>query len=412
MVNNGFKLLINIAPVLALCLWLTAIYFAFENTPTGQIRNEAVSQMVSAGNKIRQVAFLTGALLSLVSMTGKPLPRSFYRFLLILSVFLLSSLWSIAPDYTIRRSIRFLCLGFVLLPLSVSRQRLFQAMGTILVFSLVICSVSLIGYARGLGLTDMGGEMRLQGVTPQPNALGPLALMGIILLCLQHKRPGVYFIGALAVLLSTLILTRSRSSYVAAFVFVAVYLATKSASHRFWVVSGIILLTMITTVAVGFFDVTEFWGRDLTFTGRTQVWNLTIQDWFTHPILGTGFGASYVPVSGSLFEKTLSHTNWATVHSHQEFLQLFNELGLLLAPFVLFVLLTGIPFRSRIALYVLVPLIPYILVETVIFDGTVFSIMFFLIYLSANCLKENRCHSAKQEFRSMRAVSISEIPQC
>jgi hypothetical protein len=236
-------------------------------------------------------------------------------------------------------------------------------------------------YFQGYGVTRMGEEIRLQGITPQPNALGPLTVMGIILLFYNKRNNKISFYITFLILIITLIVTRSRTSYAAFIIFIALYFAVKKREYRFWIISGLSFLFLIIYISIGYLGITEFWGRNLTFTGRTNIWLLTIQDWMTHPILGTGFGASFVPVHGSLFETTLKHMNWATVHSHQEVLQLFNELGLIFAPIIILIISMGIPYGAKITTYICIPLLIYISFGTLLFEGTIFSVMLFLIYL-------------------------------
>ncbi|MHA1301614.1 MAG: O-antigen ligase family protein [Candidatus Helarchaeota archaeon] len=285
------------------------------------------------------------------------------------------------------------------MPLSASFEKFIRALKTVLAYAFIICSISLIMFLKDEGITRMLGEIRLQGPTPQPNALGRVALMGIILsfYLFKNKKAFLSFLSALFCI--TLYLTKSRTSYISFLLFLFLYIALKNPNLKpiFLIALILFMITIISTI--GIFEVREFAGRDLTLTGRTFIWELTLKDLIKHPILGSGYGASFIPVRNSLYKLILERLNKATTHSHQEILQLFNELGLLFAPIIIIFLFLGIQVRTRIAIYILVTIIPLILVETVIFSGAIFSLMFFLIYLNKSNL-ENEYNISKISLRN------------
>jgi len=360
-----------------LVLWLSAFYISYNPMPAGEVTNEILFNIVSQGSKTRQILIIISALLSLLMIKKGKIPRNIYFILIICLIFFTSSLWSIAPLFTLKRSFLFLCLIIVLLPLSASFEQFIRALKTVLAYAFIICSISLIMFLKDEGITRMLGEIRLQGPTPQPNALGPLALMGIILsfYLLKNKKAFLCFLSALFCI--TLYLTKSRTSYISFLLFLFLYIALKNPNIKPIFLIALILFMIIIISAIGIFEVREFAGRDSTLTGRTFIWELTLKDLIEHPILGSGYGASFVPVRNSLYKLILERLKKATVHSHQEILQLFNEL--------------------------LVTIIPFILVETVIFSGTIFSLMFFLIYLNKSNL-ENEYNISKISLRNKYVI--------
>jgi O-antigen ligase len=375
--------------VTPLLLWLSAIYLVHDYTPVDQLSDYSVLSKISSGDNIRQVLFVLGAFFSLLTMAGKRIPKSYWSLLLVVMIFLLSTFWSEAPSYTLRRVSKFLCMTLVLLPFAVDLDRFQTALRCVFWFAVVVCAVSLSMYYFDLGVTVMSDEIRLQGVTPHPNALGPLAVIGAILLILFQKHKKLLSLPLFLVLMATLFLTKSRSSFAAFVIFVIGYAWRLKSASRHWLELGGVIVLFVIIISVGFFEVKTFGGRDYTLTGRTLLWQATLEDWMTHPFLGAGFGASAVPVPNSFLTKAQKRLSWVAVHSHQEILQLFNEVGLAFAPIILFVLFFSFPYKSEMGMLIFLPFLIFLMIESPLFEGTVFSLCFFLCYLNKYNLQKD-----------------------
>ena len=70
-------------------------------------------------------------------------------------------------------------------------------------------------------------------------------------------------------------------------------------------------------------ELTQIVGRDSSFTGRTEFWQMLLGIGARHPFLGTGFGG-YFGTPGNEFEK-LYHAN----EGHNGLVDIFVELGML-----------------------------------------------------------------------------------
>ena len=69
-------------------------------------------------------------------------------------------------------------------------------------------------------------------------------------------------------------------------------------------------------------------GRDLTLTGRTDLWAAVINKISERPWLGYGYGGFWGSLEGESAD-VLSIVQWAAPHSHNGFLDLWLDLGLL-----------------------------------------------------------------------------------
>jgi len=202
-----------------------------------------------------------------------------------------------------------------------------------------------------------GINIRLYGLAAHPNTLGPVALLFLVLEYLSPSLGRIRIlnmIGAIAVLL----LAQSKTAYVAAFlafgvIFVYKYSKNKNqrnSSNRWFGVLTIFLLgTSVLLLLVGLSSLFEikifsnsFSYLDsqnikylTTFTGRTKIWDITLNVWKDNPLFGYGpllwspeFRASYgLNIAGQ---------------AHNQFIQTLGEsgvFGLLGLLFYLFVLI-------------------------------------------------------------------------
>jgi O-antigen ligase len=271
------------------------------------------------------------------TLDGSPFDRMFYLLMIMAALFTLSRRgldwgWLIAKNWPI-----LLFYGFLLIsvtwansPFS-SFKRWFKEFGNILIvlvvlteknpieairtifvrcaYVLVPLSIIFIRWFPSLGrMYNMhSGEMEATGVTFQKNSLGTMLLVcGLVLLwdTLEKSRPGVvarskldrYLPWGLAVIIFWLFsLCDSKTSMVSLLVGGLIILAIRlPVFHRRVSAFGFYSLA----IAVGFllvdrlFGVSEVivasLGRDMTFTGRTEVWRELLKVG-TDPLLGTGF---------------------------------------------------------------------------------------------------------------------------
>lgn len=87
------------------------------------------------------------------------------------------------------------------------------------------------------------------------------------------------------------------------------------------------LLILLNQTDLKIFEIiTSMVGKNLTFTGRTNIWNLAFSDFLNHPIIGNGINLTFIP-----------WTNMTIVYTaHNTFLDIMAKYGLLsLIPFLI-----------------------------------------------------------------------------
>jgi exopolysaccharide production protein ExoQ len=233
----------------------------------------------------------------------------------------LSVLWSNYDVVSFKRWIR--SCGSILVALIVlSESAPRQALESVLrrsIYVLIPFSVLLVKYFSEIGhdYNQWTGERMWVGVTTQKNCLGRLCLLSAFFLFWQffkrwrHKDvPAVKHV-ALAdgtVLLLTLLLLRGSSS-ATSFAVLVLGILTFLGLYRIreWLARAgssaeLAAAALVIGLGIGYLLIGETilsaavgsLGRDMTFTGRTEIWELLVPIAAKHPILGLGYGGFWI----------------------------------------------------------------------------------------------------------------------
>ena len=149
-----------------------------------------------------------------------------------------------------------------------------------------------------------GINWRLFGLTPHANTLGPIALLAIVIELHLPSRWLLLRWTNLLCAVAVLLLAQSKTAWAAAVVLMAVVylpLALRGSANavgranRFnrsvWLLLGAVLLMSLLVSAFAAFDVLDFLQRrsDLaSLTGRTNIWEITLQAWEQNMLFGYG----------------------------------------------------------------------------------------------------------------------------
>jgi exopolysaccharide production protein ExoQ len=338
-------------------VWVAIIWYAIE-----------ASQSVS-----RWLALATGQPVQVDARDGSPLDRAIYIGLMVVALLilmrrpikwsalirsnqaltvlflymLLSITWSDVPDVSFKRWVRTLI--DALMALVVLTDRAGFAAETKVVGRVTFVSIALsaifIKYFRTLGTAwdNFGYEMWV-GITTHKNELGQLAMTG-----------GIYFVFELirnwrrrrivvkVIYLSYLVLIlwilkgptnhRSNTAIFGLIVGTALLLwcqlfQYRVASLRRYLfraatVGGLLLFVgaglVRSLVAAGI----SASGRDLTLTGRTDLWADLLDIAAETPIFGVGYGSFWIGNTHNLWERHL----WGPTQGHNGYIDVYLELG-------------------------------------------------------------------------------------
>ncbi len=265
--------------------------------------------------------------------------RSFWRLLpvyLLVALSLASIAWSIAPDISLRRIVAVvMTVGFGLyLGLRGDWRETLKYIG-------VGCAIAAFAnVVLAIGLPSVGVDTEVhdgawKGLTVEKNALGgDMARAALIFMALAHidVKHRVAWLGAL--LLSVLCVLGSTSTtallgIMIPSLFFAVYLVgTKSVFASLSMVYASIVGAGVLACAIVFFPefIAELLGKDVTLTGRTDIWSLVGQKISDHPLTGYGLGAFWVNPYGPCYT-ILYVLDWIVPSAHNSWLEMGLDLG-------------------------------------------------------------------------------------
>jgi exopolysaccharide production protein ExoQ len=273
--------------------------------------------------------------------------RPFFFFLALAS---LSLLWSIEPAITLRRIIRLYIIVLVCLAFASAgwQPRRFENSLRWLLFLLLAASAIFCYWNPELAIHHQQSQELLNawhGITTGKNVLGSLASCAFILWLhglLTHETGRIAAIANLALAGLCLVMCRSSTSLMAT-VFAAcfmVLLVRPSGSMRRLMpyvvgifaaavlVYALAVLNIVPGLGVILTPISMITGKDLTFSGRTNIWYLLKLHISQHPLLGTGYGAYWVgAVPSSPSYAMLSQLWFYPTEGHNGYLDVINDLG-------------------------------------------------------------------------------------
>ncbi len=284
-------------------------------------------------------------------------------FWLLVGMSVLSVVWSIDPGMTARRLFRMLveCSAALVLAVAAWERLRFQNVVRPVITALLIGSI-IFGLVRpDLAIhQDSSPELfnAWHGLATQKNTLGALASFGVIFwlhawMSRTASKFAVLIGGASAV--ACLVLSRSSTSMVAtifACCVMALMLRTPGSMRRTMPYAISLIILTITLYALAMLRVVPgldilltpipaITGKDLTFSGRSEIWNAVVAHIQIRPLMGSGYGAYWngpIPGTDSYVVKFVLH-GFYPGSAHNGYLDIINDLGaigfLLLVGFIL-----------------------------------------------------------------------------
>jgi exopolysaccharide production protein ExoQ len=247
-----------------------------------------------------------------------------------------STLWSVDPDLTLRRSgaytISFLLaiyiatrFGFTDIIKLLGYMTALAAAGSIL-FTLAMPSMAL--------MHDPDLEGNLRGVFTHKNGLARVMMVGILahayLAIFTRARAWPCFWAVVE--LALLVLARSVNSAVGAMIVMgslSIYLVWRL--HRpiaatITAVVGVGLLAVLMTAGSDLNAALELVGKDITLTGRTELWHVMLEYIGQRPLLGWGYSA-FFQIDNPDAVTLWTRLRWNPPNTHNGLLEVLLDLG-------------------------------------------------------------------------------------
>lgn len=268
---------------------------------------------------------------------------------------IVSTMWSQAPDTTLRRSIA-LSLSACFALYIVIRFDFRSALNLLAIAFAVFLTIGIFSAAvPGLGVTPSGvyaGAWR--GLTGNKNVFGRTVALGVALLPLAAVlgliswRRLVLLLTPIAI--AALLLSRSATSTVSAFAAIGVgvilYVGLGGRIGRLRVRPDLGIPLLLIAFVSGFLIVSFGWttilealGRDPTLTGRTKLWEWATDINEGRQWLGSGYRAFWIDANTLYFSEVFwwgqdidgnrSDTNRGPGHAHSGYMDTYLDLGFL-----------------------------------------------------------------------------------
>ena len=281
---------------------------------------------------------------------------------------MMSVLWSNFPQITFRRGFRSMGTLVMVLVALTDRHPLDAVRALLRRLYLVHIPLSILAikYFRNIGVAYAwdGVEEMWRGLAVHKNNLGQVAMSSGLVSAWQivHNWPKKILTLDLGLLILTLwVLRGSKNSHsstaiigflVGSAVLLALRLVNRRATHAKRVVLvgtlAVVLLTPVVYFVCDAFDLTpvnvvvEATGRDMTFTGRTGLWEDVLNNAAKSPIVGVGFGAFWVGHIGyamyPLENWTRVTPGWRPNQGHNGYVDVYIDLGVVGVTLVLVII--------------------------------------------------------------------------
>jgi O-antigen ligase len=244
---------------------------------------------------------------------------------------LLSTLWSIDPQTTLRR-------GFVYLFVIVGSIGIAGSMGddefmdvlALTCAASAVASILLLVIPLGQALaesTDFTGIFAHKNVLGQVMAAGTLASLHCIRLGHHRLRNAIF----LALFTIVALASKSVTSCMTLLAFCGIdgvlTLVRKGGVPRLVAIATIAVLSPVVVPALIFPDsLLELLGKDPTLTGRTEVWAYTLPDIAEKPLLGWGYSAFWSPNNPAAVDIS-DALKWYVPQAHNGLLEMLLNIG-------------------------------------------------------------------------------------
>lgn len=325
------------------------VVFVFLLSSTGALipllrqKGDSVSD-VSGGDPITQAIWLGVYVIvfCLIAMRWRQFIALITRdklLLLLVSVALTSVFWSVAPEVTLRRSVALV--GTTAFGAYLATR--YTAGGQLRLLAWALGIAGLLSLAFGLLLPSYGissdplfqGDW--QGIYNHKNALGSYMSLGAIVFLLlassSHKYRWCTW-GGFVLALSLIVLSNSKTALIVFLAFLILWPVYRALRWRYTLRMPLLIFAVLLGAGVS----TWIWsnadivlgslGRDVTLSGRTELWSLVLDKVWERPWLGYGYSGFWRGLQGESSYIWLM-TGSEVPAADNGFLDLWLDLGLL-----------------------------------------------------------------------------------
>lgn len=183
-----------------------------------------------------------------------------------------------------------------------------------------------------------------RGFTSHKNTLGQISLISTILCYIIYKTEGTTFGKYIAIFMGIIAVTLLFGAYSSTAILTFLFLIGLSlflSVDKFFkpigigrTISTILIISFFLIVISILYFIPEFekvipalFGKDTTFSGRTDLWEYLISEIRVNPIIGIGYQAFWVPESRDILFLYKSFV-WLPNEAHNGYLDIYLQLGI------------------------------------------------------------------------------------
>jgi exopolysaccharide production protein ExoQ len=229
---------------------------------------------------------------------------------------------------------------------------LFLVLGTATMMASIVFAVALPQY----GLDQMGGHADAwKGIFSAKNYLGNMALF--FLTVAVSYRPRTAFLRSvrfsqIVFCLTAIAFSRAATAYLLTAVYV-VYFVIVRGLRRFRKKDYFLVCVLFAVALSAVIAVVMLWpgflfallGKDVTLTGRTDIWSAVLDAILKRPLLGYGYQAFWLGLEGESYHVILA-VSWMLAQAQSGFLDVVLELGV--AGLAIVLMVFGFAFRDGV----------------------------------------------------------------
>jgi exopolysaccharide production protein ExoQ len=256
-------------------------------------------------------------------------------YVLLVSLFMgLSSFWSLSSQASMKGAIFFLLSSLIIMVLFRElyyRFCLNEIYSALFLFFFISMWASVVLHLVGMGqMTEGEYAGVMNGIFPHKNFLARMAVMSIVLSFMMPLGSAKKMLLLIPSVYSMFMAGSVGAPIYAVLAFISMHsiqMFIKGSKARIQVVVGGVLVLISLLFLIAYLDILlNNIGKDLTFTGRTFIWEYALEFISERPVLGFGYEAFWPTQNGMILN--LYGLFWDVPHAHNGFLDLLLELGL------------------------------------------------------------------------------------
>lgn len=257
---------------------------------------------------------------------------------------LISIFWSDFPLTSFKRWFQIFTYYFIIivfLSYCIDQKDIIKILKPILILylSLTIVSILLVPGAKDPDFNTW------RGLAAHKNHLGQISLMSLLVSYIifyqaMNKKEKLVSLILIITSIALIIGTKSSTTIITFLVFItfSMFQAIDKTFKTIGIGRSISLIIFLFLVCLFFITyilfpdilkyITDFFGKDASFSGRTDLWGYILIEISKHPLLGTGFAGFWVnnnPILNQLYAVFI----WIPLQSHNGYLDIINETGII-----------------------------------------------------------------------------------